>query len=127
MALFQKGDGGNKGGGRRQGARNRISTALLTAFAEDFERFGEETVRITRIERPTEYLRIAASLIPQQLEMAVETRLQEISDDDLDLLLDHARRRLTERVADIRVREDASPHREPVALLSPLREAEGLS
>jgi hypothetical protein len=34
MALFDK---GHKGGGRRQGARNRISTALLTAFAEDFE------------------------------------------------------------------------------------------
>jgi hypothetical protein len=127
MALFQKGDGGNKGGGRRQGARNRISTALLTAFAEDFEKFGEETVRITRIERPVEYLRIAASLIPQQLEMAVETRLQEISDDDLDLLLDHARRRLTERVADIRVGEDPAPYREPVALLSALPRSEEIS
>jgi hypothetical protein len=96
---------------------------LLTAFAEDFEKFGEETVRITRIERPTEYLRLAASLIPQQLEMAVETRLQEISDDDLDLLLDHARRRLAERAADIRVGEKPAINGEPVRLLQAIPEA----
>jgi hypothetical protein len=51
MALFEKGHNPRPTGGRRQGARNRISTALLTAFAEDFEKYGEETVRITRIEK----------------------------------------------------------------------------
>ena len=50
MALFQKGQ--PKIGGRRKGSRDRIATALLEAIAKDFEQFGEEAVKITRVERP---------------------------------------------------------------------------
>lgn len=83
-----------KGGtGRRQGARNRISTALLVAFADDFEKFGEETVRITRIEKPVEYLRIAASLLPREFEIT-DNRLGELSDEELDEVIEYARQRL---------------------------------
>src|SRR5262245_51022861 len=82
---FQKGQGG-----RRRGARHRISTALLEAIAKDFEEFGEETVRITRVVRPVEYLRIVASLLPRELEITVGP-LQEISDQELELLIDRAR------------------------------------
>ena len=89
MALFDK---GHKGGGRRQGARNRISTALLTAFADDFEKFGDETVRITRIEKPIEYLKIAASLLPKEFEIT-DSRLQEIDDSELESLIEAVRQR----------------------------------
>ena len=37
------------------GSRDRISTALLEAIAKDFEEFGEEAVKIARIEKPVEY------------------------------------------------------------------------
>ena len=66
MSLFELGR--EKTGGRRKGSRNRISTALLEALAEDFEQFGKEAIKITRLERPGEYLKICAGLVPQAFE-----------------------------------------------------------
>ena len=66
MSLFELGR--EKTGGRRKGSRNRISTALLEALAEDFEQFGKEAIKITRVERPGEYLKICASLVPHAFE-----------------------------------------------------------
>ena len=109
-----------KGGtGRRQGARNRISTALLVAFAEDFEQFGEETVRITRVEKPIEYLRIAASLLPKEFEIT-DNRLGEMTDEELDFVIEYARGRLANRrelVIDVGSGEVVAPEREPARLL----------
>ena len=108
MALFQKGDGGNKGGGRRQGARNRISTALLTAFAEDFEKFGEETVRITRVEKPVEYLRIAASLLPKEFEITHSQQLQELDDGELEQFINRLRDELRRGLVSRRCRRSGT-------------------
>src|SRR5262249_51220292 len=58
-----------KTGGRRKGSRDRIATALLEAIAEDFEKFGTEAVIIARKERPVEYLRVVASLLPKEFEI----------------------------------------------------------
>ena len=66
MSLFEPGR--EKTGGRRKGSRNRISTAMLEAIAEDFEKHGAEAIKITRVERPGEYLKICASLVPQAFE-----------------------------------------------------------
>lgn len=121
MALFQRGDGGNKGGGRRQGARNRISTALLTAFAEDFEKFGEETVRITRVEKPVEYLRIAASLLPKEFEITHSQQLHELSDEELEQFIERLKLELhRSTVIDVTVGAEPAPYREQVGLLQSL-------
>jgi hypothetical protein len=80
-------------GGRRKGSRDRIATALLEAISEDFEKFGTEAVRIARMERPVEYLRICASLLPREFEIS-DNRLKDIPDDELDLLLEYARQRI---------------------------------
>lgn len=90
MALFQKGQA--KIGGRGKGVRNRLSNALLEALAKDFEEYGEEAVRITRVERPAEYLKIVAGIMPKELEIT-DSRLKEISDDELDLFIELARQR----------------------------------
>ena len=66
MSLFEPGR--EKTGGRRKGSRNRISTALLEAIAEDFEKHGQEAIVIARVERPVEYLKICASLVPHAFE-----------------------------------------------------------
>src|SRR5262249_23347862 len=84
MALFEKGQPGK--GGRRKGSRDRISTALLEAIAKDFEEFGEEAVKIARVEKPVEYLRIVASLLPKEFEI-VDSRLHDITDEELDASL----------------------------------------
>jgi hypothetical protein len=89
MAAFQRGR--EKTGGRRNGARHKISTALLEAFAADFAANGEEVIRIARVEKPVEYLRIATSLIPQTIEID-DPRLSEISDAELDSVIDYVLR-----------------------------------
>src|SRR5215467_13161469 len=83
--------GRSKTGGRRKGTRDRISTAL-------FEAIGDEAVRIARIERPVEYLRVVASLLPKEFEIT-DNRLKDISDDELDLLLEYTRQRIARGLA----------------------------
>ena len=63
---FQKGM--EKTGGRKPGARNKLSHAFLEAFAADFEAHGVEAIRIVRMERPAEYLKVAAYLMPKTFE-----------------------------------------------------------
>ena len=60
MTLFEKGR--PKTGGRTKGAKNRLSHAFLTALAEDFEQHGIEALKIARIERPVEYIKVVAGL-----------------------------------------------------------------
>jgi hypothetical protein len=89
MAPFEKGR--QKTGGRVKGARNRIAYKLIEALAKDFEEHGEEAIRIARIERPHEYLKIIVSTMPKEFEIS-DSRLQDISDDELEHLIEHVRR-----------------------------------
>lgn len=59
-------------GGRRKGSRDKIATAMLEAIAKDFEQHGEEAIKIARMERPVEYLRVVASLLPKEFEQSIE-------------------------------------------------------
>ena len=88
LKVFNKGEGG-----RPKGARNRLSWSFLNALAQDFEQFGIETIRICRVERPNEYLKIVAGLMPRELEFTDNT-LQSVTDDELALFIEIARRRL---------------------------------
>jgi hypothetical protein len=107
------------GGGRRRGARNRISTALLEAIAKDFEQHGEETIKITRMEKPTEYLKIVASLLPREFEIT-DSRLTDVSDEEIDRIIDIARRQLIDITPNSGSRESAAENGEPVKLLPPV-------
>jgi hypothetical protein len=89
---FKPGDPRTKTGGRRKGSRDRICTALLEAIAKDFEQHGEEAVKIARVERPVEYLRVVASLLPKEFEIT-DNRLKDIPDDELDAFIELARQR----------------------------------
>ena len=93
MALFQKGQ--PKMGGRRKGARDKLSTAFLEALAKDFEEFGDETIRIARLERPIEYLRIVASRAPIEFEIT-DLRLTEMTDDEIISFIETIRDRSRE-------------------------------
>jgi hypothetical protein len=42
---------------------------LIEAFALDFETYGTDAIEQVRAEKPHEYLRIAASLVPKQFEI----------------------------------------------------------
>ncbi len=66
MALFQPGQSGNPAG-RPPGARSKFSEAFIRALAEDFAEHGKNAIERCRTEKPGEYLRVAASLVPKSL------------------------------------------------------------
>jgi hypothetical protein len=65
---FKPGQSGNPAG-RPKGARNKVSEKLLEALALDFETHGKEVIETVRAEKPHEYLKIVASLVPKQMEI----------------------------------------------------------
>ena len=99
MTLFEKGR--SKTGGRAKGAKNRLSHAFLMALAEDFEQHGVETMKIARIEKPVEYIRIVAGLMPKEFEI-IDSRLTDLSDEELDVFIAKLRAQLrSPLVADV--------------------------
>jgi hypothetical protein len=88
---FQKGMA--KLGGRTKGIKNRLSHAFLTALAEDFEQHGVDALKIARVEKPVEYIRIVAGLMPRELEI-MDSRLADLSDEELDVFIAKLRAQL---------------------------------
>ena len=108
MTLFEKGR--PKTGGRAKGAKNRLSHAFLTALAEDFEQHGVEALKIARIERPVEYIRIVAGLMPKEFEI-MDSRLADLSDEDLDAFIAKLRTQLRNpAVTDVGSGEEQTTH-----------------
>jgi len=108
MTLFEKGR--PKTGGRAKGAKNRLSHAFLTALAEDFEQHGVETLKIARMERPVEYIRIVAGLMPKELEI-MDSRLSDLSDEELDVFIAKLRAQLrSPAVEDVGDGENPTAH-----------------
>ena len=83
--------------GRPPGAKNRLQTAFLHALAADFEEHGAAAIKIARIEEPSRYLAIVASLMPKDL--LIGTAVQELEGDQIDDLIVALRERLAEQRA----------------------------
>jgi hypothetical protein len=98
--------------GRPRGSKNRLNYTFLTALADDFEEHGPGTIRICRIEKPHEYLKIVAGLMPKEFEFT-DNRLGELSDDELDAVITYTRGRLAakrELAADVGGGEEPTAH-----------------
>ena len=92
--MFEKFEKGReKTGGRIKGSRNRLSHALVEALCKEFEEYGAEAIKLARIERPSEFLKIIASIIPKEFEIT-DSRLKDLNDDELDYLIELTKRRL---------------------------------
>jgi hypothetical protein len=72
-------------GGRPRGSRNRLTGDFMRALAADCAEHGEGTIRVLRMERPTEYVRIIASLMPR--EITIENVFGDMDDAALDELV----------------------------------------
>lgn len=71
---FPEGVSGNPMG-RPRGSRNKFSEALVLAFAESFDKHGKRVIAEVLKKNPTEYLKLAASFVPKQVEAEVEIGL----------------------------------------------------
>jgi len=70
------------GGGRRTGARNKLQTTLLEELAADFEEHGAGVIRICRVEKPVEYLKVIVSVLPKEL-IVEQSNLAELTDEQV--------------------------------------------
>ncbi len=86
---FKPGQSGNPLG-RPKGARSRLGEAFIAALADDFDKHGVAAISTVRDERPHEYLKVVASLLPKQVEIK-EGAFDGISDDELSALIVAAR------------------------------------
>jgi hypothetical protein len=85
---------GNPGGGRPRGAKNRLHRAFVQALHADFEEHGPAAIRICRMEDPTNYLRVIASILPREL--TIETAAADLTDDELDAMIQRLRMEMLE-------------------------------
>lgn len=83
--LFKKGQSGNPKG-RPKGSRNKLTESFLTALYNDWQGHGEEAIVQCREEKPTEYVKIVAGLLPK--EMILQKPEEEMSDSELQEMLD---------------------------------------
>jgi hypothetical protein len=74
---------GNNGGGRPKGARNKLAEAFIQALADDFETNGVRAIEVVRAEKPDQYLKVIASLLPKEMNLNLNNDLGELSDDEL--------------------------------------------
>lgn len=85
---FQPGNPGGRGARPKQ-ARDRISTAFLCAFADDFEKHGASAIARMRDEDVASYVKVAAALQPKEVQH--RHMLEGIEDAELASVIDELR------------------------------------
>lgn len=68
--------------GRPKGSRNKLGEAFVAALHDDFQANGVKVIETVRTERPHEYLKVVASLLPKQVEIK-EDAFGDLTDDQL--------------------------------------------
>ena len=59
--------------GRPKGARHKLGTAFLEAMLSDFTKHGEQVIENVRAEKPDQYLKVVASILPKEIELGEDT------------------------------------------------------
>lgn len=80
---------GNTLGGRTKGSRNKFAEQFFTDFHADWKLHGVQVLQDCRKEDPATYLRVAAAIIPKELnikegESILETLLEQFGADQLN-------------------------------------------
>jgi hypothetical protein len=73
---------GNIGGGRPKGARSKLGEAFLDALHEDFNEHGQAAIVQVRTEKPDQYLKVIASILPRDLNVNINPN-DEMTDEQL--------------------------------------------
>jgi SepF-like predicted cell division protein (DUF552 family) len=80
-------------GGPTRGSRNKLASDFLKDLHTDWLEHGAAAIKIMRIERPSEYVKVVAAILPRDLSIEVSA-VTELDDDDLErmieLLREHA-------------------------------------
>lgn len=78
---FKPGQSGNPKG-RPVGARNKLGEDFIEAMHADFKTHGKAAIETVRTEKPDQYLKVIASIVPKDLNVNVNS-FDGMSDDEL--------------------------------------------
>ena len=68
--------------GRPKGSKHKLSEEFVAALCEDFERHGIAAIERVRVEKPADYLRVIASVIPKEITVNPNP-LEDMTDEEL--------------------------------------------
>lgn len=68
--------------GRPKGSRNALGEDFLKALHEDFQTHGVAAIQSMRAEKPAEYVKVIASILPKELNVKIDA-YEEMTDDEL--------------------------------------------
>ena len=68
--------------GRPKGARNKLGEQFIEALQQDFEEHGIAAIQVVRAEKPDQYLKVIASLMPKDINLNVN-QFDGMTDDEL--------------------------------------------
>jgi hypothetical protein len=77
---FAAGQSGNPAG-RPKGSRNKLGEAFVSALHADFQEHGVDVIARVRLEKPDQYLKVVASLLPKEIKIEA---VNDLSDGQLD-------------------------------------------
>ena len=95
---FQRGKPG--GPGRPRGSRNKISAAFIEALSLEWEQSGAAALKVMSKEEPGNFVKVVAALLPKEFEIT-DSRLNELSDEELDVLINQLRGKLRIAIEDV--------------------------
>jgi Family of unknown function (DUF5681) len=101
---WQPGESGNPAG-RLRGSRNKLSEEVICALLRDFRKHGEKAIAKVRREQPGVYLRCLTLLVPREHKVEHRNPLKELTDEELEALLEHLKASLEAQAQSAKVIE----------------------
>lgn len=85
---------GNNGGGRKKGARNKLTETFIETIKEDFEAHGKAALEKLRESDPAMYLKMIAVLLPKSLikDMEENVDYSDITQEELVEIIEKRQR-----------------------------------
>lgn len=81
LTPWKPGQSGNPAG-RPKGTRNKLGEEFLQDMLSDWEENGKAVIEAVRVEKPDQYLKVVASILPKELNVKVN-ELDDLTDEQL--------------------------------------------